>query len=172
MDKIGSVRISPGASSLNVDDGIENPIGTAHRHLSTLLYMMSRSLADFSGCHTGGCKTHFARTQGVGMMSSRLSQFASFPKFKDEHTMPFTKGQSDDLSDLRDMAYGWGKIVSRRAYGEEGPGLDIDFDSIESLAVDMGQAVIRGAIEEVLRDPIPTPRRSPALSRVCAGPVP
>ncbi len=65
--------------------------------------------------------------------------------------MPFTKGQSDDLSPLRDLAYGWGKIVSRRAYGEEGPGLDLDFDSIESLAVDMGQAVIQGTIEEVLR---------------------
>jgi hypothetical protein len=85
-------------------------------------------------------------------MSSRLSQFPSFPKFKDEHTMPFTKGQSDDLSDLRDMAYGWGKIVTRRAYGEEGPGLDLDFNSIESLAVDMGQAVIRGIIEDVLQN--------------------
>ena len=65
--------------------------------------------------------------------------------------MPFTKSQSDDPSDLRDMAYGWGKVVSRRAYGDEGPGLDIDFDSIESLAIDMGQAVIKGAIEEALK---------------------
>jgi hypothetical protein len=65
--------------------------------------------------------------------------------------MPFTKSQPDDPSDLGDMAYGWGKIVTRRAYGEEGPGLDLDFDSIESLAVDMGQAVIRGAIEDALR---------------------
>jgi len=65
--------------------------------------------------------------------------------------MPFTRGQSDDLSELRDMAAGWGKIVSRRAYGEEGPGLDLDFDSLESLAVDIGQAVIQGTIEEVLR---------------------
>ena len=65
--------------------------------------------------------------------------------------MPFTKGQTDDFHELRDLAYGWGKIVTRRAYGEEGPGLDLDFDSIESLAVDMGQAVIRGTIEEVLR---------------------
>jgi hypothetical protein len=84
-------------------------------------------------------------------MSSRLSQPSSFPKFKDEHTMPFTKGQPEDLSQLRDMAYGWGKVVSRRAYGDEGPGLDIDYDSIESLAVDIGQAVIKGAIEEVLK---------------------
>ena len=65
--------------------------------------------------------------------------------------MPFTKGQSDDRSELRDTAYGWGKIVARRAYGDEGPGLDLDFDSIESLAVDMGQAVIRGTVEKILK---------------------
>jgi hypothetical protein len=84
-------------------------------------------------------------------MSSRLSQISAFPKFKDEHTMPFTKSQSDDPSNLHDMAYGWGKIVTRRAYGEEGPGLDLDFDAIESLAVDIGQAVTRGAIEDALQ---------------------
>jgi len=65
--------------------------------------------------------------------------------------MPFTKAQSEDRSDLRDLAYGWGKVVSRRAYGEQGPGLDIDFDSIESLAVEIGQAVIKGAIEQTLK---------------------
>lgn len=64
--------------------------------------------------------------------------------------MPFTKAQAEDLSQLRDMAYGWGKIASRRTYGIEGPGLGIDFDSIESMAVEIGQAVIRGAIEEAL----------------------
>jgi hypothetical protein len=65
--------------------------------------------------------------------------------------MPFTRAQSDDLTSLRDMASGWGKIVARRAYGDEGPGLDLDFDSIEGLAVDMGRAVVEGAIQEILR---------------------
>ena len=64
--------------------------------------------------------------------------------------MPFTKSQPEDLSELREMAYGWGKIVTKRAFGDEGPGLDLDFDEIESLAVDIGQAVIQGTIEEVL----------------------
>jgi hypothetical protein len=84
-------------------------------------------------------------------MSSRLSQILSLPKFKDGLTMPFTRTRPDDLASLRDMASGWGKIVARRAYGDEGPGLDLDFDSIESLAVDMGRAVIEGAIQEILR---------------------
>lgn len=65
--------------------------------------------------------------------------------------MPFTRGESDDSRELRDMAYGWGKIVSRRTFGEQGPELDLDFDSIESMAVEIGQEVIRGTIEEVLR---------------------
>lgn len=65
--------------------------------------------------------------------------------------MPFTKAKPDESSKLRDMAYGWGKIASRRAYGDEGPGLDIDFESIETMAVDVAQAVIRGAIEETLK---------------------
>ena len=46
--------------------------------------------------------------------------------------MPFAKAQPDEPSKLRNMAYGWGKIASRRAYGDEGPGLDVDFDSIRS----------------------------------------
>ena len=67
--------------------------------------------------------------------------------------MPFTKGQPEELFHLRNRAYGWGKVVSRRAYGEEGPGLDLDFDVIASVAVEMGQAVLRGAIEEALNTP-------------------
>lgn len=84
-------------------------------------------------------------------MSRRLSHFLLFPKFKDGLTMPFTRTQSDDLASLHEMASGWGKIVARRAYGDDGPGLDLDFDSIESLAVDMGRAVIEGAIQEILQ---------------------
>ena len=77
--------------------------------------------------------------------------------------MPFTKNQTEDRDELRDLVYGWGKVVTRRAFGEAGPGLDLDFDSIESLAVDMAQTLTRGTIEEILRKPIPTPWRRPAL---------
>ena len=67
--------------------------------------------------------------------------------------MPFTKCQPEDRSELRDLAYGWGKIVTRRAFGDAGPGLDLDFDAIETLAVEMAQALTRGTIEEILRTP-------------------
>jgi hypothetical protein len=65
--------------------------------------------------------------------------------------MPFTKGESDESAKLRDLAYGWGKVVSRRAYGDQGPGLGIDYESIESMAVEVGQAVIIGTIEDALK---------------------
>jgi hypothetical protein len=84
-------------------------------------------------------------------MSTGVSQILSDRKFKDEPIMPFTKTSSQDSSSLREMAYGWGKIASRRTYGEEGPGLDVDFDTIESMAVDVAQSVVRGAIEDVLK---------------------
>ena len=50
--------------------------------------------------------------------------------------MPFTKAQSEDRPDLRAVASRWEKVVCRRAAGEDEPGLDIDFDSIASLAVE------------------------------------
>jgi hypothetical protein len=65
--------------------------------------------------------------------------------------MPFTKSQPEDLSELRDLAYGWGKVVTRRAFGEAGPGLDLDFDSIEDLAIQVSQALTHGTIEEILQ---------------------
>jgi hypothetical protein len=85
------------------------------------------------------------------MLSSPVSQSPANPKFKDERTMPFTKNQTEDRSELRDLVYGWGRIVTRRAFGEAGPGLELDFDSIESSAVDMAQTLTRGTIEEILR---------------------
>ncbi len=103
-------------------------------------------------------------------MSRGVSQILLRPKFKEEHTMPFTKAQPDESFQLRDMAYGWGKIASRRAYGDDGPGLDIDFDSIESLAVDVGQAVVRGVIEEILKTQLKRlgdHQSCPECSRAC-----
>jgi hypothetical protein len=84
--------------------------------------------------------------------------------------MPFTKNQTQDQSELRDLAYGWGKIVTRHAFGEAGPGLDLDFDSIESLAVDVARAVTRGTIEEILRRQsqlLGDQQACPQCSRLC-----
>jgi len=39
-----------------------------------------------------------------------------------------------DLQEIRDLAARWGQIVARRAFGEAGPGLDTDFETLEGLA--------------------------------------
>src|SRR5271166_6057059 len=100
---------------------------------------------------TRGWKTHFAELRWLDILSRSVFQFLSIRKFKDELTMPFIRSQPEDRSELRDLVYGWGKVITRRAFGEAGPGLDLDFDSIESLAVDMAQTLTRGTIEEILR---------------------
>jgi hypothetical protein len=38
------------------------------------------------------------------------------------------------LREIRDLAAGWGKIVAPRAFGDPGPGLDVDFDTMEQVA--------------------------------------
>jgi hypothetical protein len=38
------------------------------------------------------------------------------------------------LQEVRDLAAGRGRIVARRAFGEGGPGLDVDFDMMEQIA--------------------------------------
>jgi hypothetical protein len=48
--------------------------------------------------------------------------------------MPFTKAQTEDRSELRDLVYGWGKIVTRRAGGvtSQGPLADVIDPSAEN----------------------------------------
>ncbi len=47
------------------------------------------------------------------------------------------------LQEIRDLAQGWGKIVARRAFGDDGPGLDTDFQAMEQIA----QAAANGLAE-------------------------
>jgi hypothetical protein len=84
-------------------------------------------------------------------MSRGISHFLSFPKFKEELVMPFRRASSPNQAEIRPLAEGWGKVVTRRAFGEEGPGLDLDFDTLEQVAVDAAQALIQGTIEQALR---------------------
>jgi len=43
--------------------------------------------------------------------------------------MSFQRASSPNQGEIRPLAQGWGKIVVRRAFGDEGPGLDLDFDT-------------------------------------------
>ncbi len=82
-----------------------------------------------------------------------------------------------ELGQLRELARQWAKIVSRPAFGDDGPGLDIDFRTMEQTAA---HGLTEGTLELLLRSrptsyptnnpvptaadaatPNPTPDRSP-----------
>jgi hypothetical protein len=53
----------------------------------------------------------------------------------------------EELQELRQLAAGWGKIVARRAFGDDGPGLEADLDLMEQVA----QAAVAGLNEGTLQ---------------------
>jgi hypothetical protein len=54
------------------------------------------------------------------------------------------------LQAIRDLAAGWGKIVARRAFGEQGPGLDTDFEALEQVAEAAAAGLTEGALATLL----------------------
>ena len=53
-----------------------------------------------------------------------------------------------DLDSITQFAKGWGKIVVRRAFGAQGPGLDVDLAQMEQIALAAARGVTAGALEE------------------------
>ncbi|MBY0514330.1 MAG: hypothetical protein K2P78_10510 [Gemmataceae bacterium] len=60
---------------------------------------------------------------------------------------PFTP---EELLELRQLAAQWGKIVARRAFGDDGPGLDVDFDTMEQIAHAAAQGLTDGPLQTLL----------------------
>jgi hypothetical protein len=56
----------------------------------------------------------------------------------------------EDLRQIRELAAGWGKIVARRAFGEQGPGLDTDFSALEEVAQEAARGLTEGALAALL----------------------
>lgn len=79
---------------------------------------------------------------------------------------PFTP---QELLELRQLAAQWGNIVARRAFGDAGPGLDVDFDMMEPIAHAAAQGLTEGTRQTLLEsqtaalgDPQPCPDCGPA----------
>ena len=98
----------------------------------------------------GGRKTPFAPSLSVTILSSEVSQISTFPKFMEELIMPFKRAQVPSQREILSLAEDWGKVVARRAFGDEGPDLDLNFDAIEAVAFQAAQAVIKGTIQQSL----------------------
>lgn len=63
----------------------------------------------------------------------------STPRFTDE-----------ELDRLRELAAEWGQIVSKRAFGDDGPGLDVDFRTMEQIATAAAQGLTEGTLQQML----------------------
>ena len=51
-----------------------------------------------------------------------------------------------DLDRIREVARQWGKIIVRQAFGEAGPGLDVDLDQMEEVATAAVQGLAAGTL--------------------------
>jgi hypothetical protein len=64
--------------------------------------------------------------------------------------MARSKLSPQDLQNVRELAAQWGKIVSRRAFGADGPGLDLDFTALEQLAAAAAAGLTEGTLAAAL----------------------
>jgi hypothetical protein len=80
----------------------------------------------------------------------------------------------EQLDTIKQLAKEWGKIVGRRAYGEGGPGLDVDFDEMEQIAAAATAGLVEGTLEHLTEQqaqrlpdqlPCPTCQQSCPLER-------
>ncbi len=54
------------------------------------------------------------------------------------------------LQEIREFAAQWGKIVARRAFGESGPGLEVDFQAMEEVAAAAAAGLTEGTFTTLL----------------------
>ena len=54
------------------------------------------------------------------------------------------------LQTIRDLAAQWGKIVARRAFGDAGPGLDVDLLALEEVAAAAARGLTEGTLATLL----------------------
>ncbi len=56
----------------------------------------------------------------------------------------------DEIQELRRLAARWGKIVARRAFGDDGPGLDVDLAAMEQIAQAAAAGLTEGTRQTLL----------------------
>jgi hypothetical protein len=52
-----------------------------------------------------------------------------------------------DLEHIKQLARQWGKIIVRHAFGDDGPGLDVDIDQMEEVALAAVAGLAAGTLE-------------------------
>jgi hypothetical protein len=64
--------------------------------------------------------------------------------------MPRRQLSPQQLQEIRDFAAQWGKIISRRAFGDAGPGQDVDFQAMEDIARAAASGLSEGVLSTLL----------------------
>jgi hypothetical protein len=57
---------------------------------------------------------------------------------------------AEQLQEFQHFAAQWGKIIARRAFGDDGPGLDVDLDAMEQLAHAAATGLTEGTLQTLL----------------------
>lgn len=76
------------------------------------------------------------------------------------------------LAELKELAHGWAKIIAEVAYGEDGPGLDVDLATMDDIAFEVGRALSAGTCEELTRrqaQQIPEVQPCPVCGGECSA---
>ena len=61
--------------------------------------------------------------------------------------MATRKATAEDLRHIEELAKGWGKIIVRQYWGEQGPGLDVDLTQMEDVAMAAVRSLLAGTLE-------------------------
>jgi hypothetical protein len=76
----------------------------------------------------------------------------------------------EELHAITRLAKQWGKIVVRQAFGEKGPGLDVDLTQMEQMAFAAARGLTAGALEEATaqqRQQLGEQQPCPTCARLC-----
>ena len=85
--------------------------------------------------------------------------------------MPRRKPSPEELQEIRGPASRWGKIVARHAFGEAGPGTDVDLDAMEQVAAAAAAGLTEGTLSTLLEQQahlLGTEQPCPGCGRLCA----
>jgi hypothetical protein len=84
--------------------------------------------------------------------------------------MPTPRFTPEELQQLHDLARQWAKIVSKRAFGDDGPGLDVDFRTFEQIAHAAAHGLTEGTLQLLLQqqaDKLPEVQPCPTCGKPC-----
>jgi hypothetical protein len=76
----------------------------------------------------------------------------------------------EELQQLHELARQWARIVSKRAFGDDGPGLDVDFRTFEQIATAAARGLTEGTLRLLLQqqaDKLPDQQPCPECGKFC-----